>query len=128
MMVFWCSLLNAARQFLLSLIVIIILSMSPNSVLAQGPIDGFLYFDVGYCTDASGQFYDSYVKSGVGSNADCGSACLGINSNELVGFEWDSLDNYCNCDFNGGFVTSPFPDGFTDRYYGSGDGEVTSAD
>lgn len=89
-------------------------------------VDSFWYVGIGWCPDANGFFYDSYLTLDKGSNADCSNACVGINSNELMGFTWKSSHKQCYCFFNDGFVTSNLPSGFSGYYDDDpGNGEVT---
>ncbi len=122
-MVFSSSSLSTAKQFALS--VVIILSSSVFSAVAQESVTGYEYVGAGFCQDASGNTYDFYAKLGLASNAECATACNGITIAGLRGFVFYTV-GYCYCQFEDGFVTSTVPDGFGGSDALSGTGEITS--
>eukprot|EP00569_Conticribra_weissflogii_P019159 CAMPEP_0171445476 /NCGR_PEP_ID=MMETSP0881-20121228/36030_1 /TAXON_ID=67004 /ORGANISM="Thalassiosira weissflogii, Strain CCMP1336" /LENGTH=496 /DNA_ID=CAMNT_0011969493 /DNA_START=212 /DNA_END=1702 /DNA_ORIENTATION=+ len=119
------SFLSAAKQFALSVVVIVV-SSQPPTAMAQEDVPGYEYVGDGYCVDAYGNYYDSYMEKDVGSIAVCASACNGIGEDGLVGFQLSTTSS-CYCLFDVGIVSYPTPAGFYSVNFGyNGTEEIVS--
>ncbi len=83
--------------------IVVVLLLQAFSAVAQEAVAGYEYVGPGACRDASGNYYASYVKYYVASNADCATACEGIGEDGFRGFYfYCSSSNYCYCLFDDG--------------------------